>query len=336
MSELETLLTKSAVAHSVFTVSLGSSLLRVVSNSPTFAGSRFFARRAFLDTEAPVDFELWCIDDPGGAIRRAAGGYPPDTSYRARSFAIGYFATDHFGEPVLFHRSGQRYFIVGTALERPFWTFFVKAFIFYKSLEKEQLFLKAAAVEIAGRGVLIAGRGTGGKTTLVQTLCRHGARFVTNSHAIVSDCDVIGVASSMRVRKTDVAAGAGLGFPALRVNEGLVDPFELFQGAGPGPLPLQHILIVDYRPDRDEGVRHLAPDEAFCFLDQFALGVNVYRLEEEMLEYCGGDVFRFGREGAALRQRLLNLTQNVPCFVVQTDVHDSGKRAHLLEFLAVS
>lgn len=331
MSEFESLLKVAARPCVAFAVSLGNTSLRVVSDASAFGGRRFFAQRAFLANNAPVDYEVWCIEDRNGAVRRLASGYPPDASHRARAFAAGYYATDHFGEPVLLHRLGRRFYMVGVGLERPLWTFLVKALIFYTSLEKRQLFLKAAAVELGGGGVLIAGRGGGGKTTLVQTLCRYGARFVTNSHAIVGDCKVIGVPTNMRVRELD--PGLEQGYPALSAGERLVDPFEHYPSTDGEPLALQRLLIVDHIPRREEGVRRLEPEHALSFLDQFALGVNVYGLEEEMMEHCGGDFVHFGREASALRSRLQCLTEQLPCFLIRTDARDTRKHGLLLEIL---
>lgn len=331
MTELESLLRAAARPYAAFAVSLGNTSLRVISNGKGFSGRRLFAQRAFLAESAPTDFEVWCIEDPDGTVRSEAGRFPVYASYRARAFAKGYFATDHFGEPVLLQQFGGRFYMVGVRLERPLWTFLIKALIFHTSLKRRQLFLKAAAVKWGDAGVLITGRGGGGKTTLVQTLCRHGASFVTNSHAIVDGYEIVGVPSNMRVRELDQELNQS--YPALAEEERLVDPFAHYPSTDGEPLSLQRLLIVDHIPRREEGVLQLKPNEAFGFLDQFALGVNVYRLEEELMEHCEGDFGRFGAEASALRGRLQHLTERLPCFLVRTDVRSPDKLRTVLDTL---
>lgn len=331
MTELESIIRKTAGECTEFAVSLGNTSLRVFSNGHGFGGHRFFARQAFLSNAAATDFEVWCIHDGDGSIASILSAYPACKSHRARAFAAGYFATDHFGKPVLLHQFGRRYYMVGVRLERPFWSFLIKAIIFYASLERKQLFLKGAAVVVKGVATLVVGRGGGGKTTLVQALCHHGASFVTNSHAVLEGDKIIGVLSTMRVR--DIDHGVEVGYPALTLGERLVDPSDWFPNVTTEPLPLQRVMIVDYVPHREEGVRKLLPELALGFLDQFALGVNVYRLEEELLEHCEGDLVRFGRETSTLRKHLAELTDRLPCYVVRTDAQDPGKLKSLLTHL---
>ena len=333
MTELENIIRKTAGECTEFAVSLGNTSLRVFSNGYGFGGHRFFARQAFLSDEAATDFEVWCINDADGSTASILSTYPACNSHRARAFAAGYFATDHFGEPVLLYQFGRRYYMVGVRLERPFWSFLLKVIIFYASLEQKQLFLKGAAVVVKGVATLVVGRGGGGKTTLVQALCRQGASFVTNSHAVLDGNRIIGVLSTMRVR--DIDQRVEVGYPALNLGERLVDPTDLFPHVTTKPVPLQRVVIVDYVPYHEEGVRQLLPELALSFLDQFALGVNVYRLEEELLEHCERDLVRFGREILALRKQLADLTNRLPCYVVRTDAQDPSKLQRLLTHLGV-
>ncbi|MBC6445048.1 MAG: hypothetical protein GDA50_06395 [Alphaproteobacteria bacterium GM202ARS2] len=335
MDELESFLRRTSASRDSLNVFLGNTTACLVTSASASAARGFFSSRAVLDPHAPTEFELWCIDDTEGIVREHIADYPPDPSYRAGAFAMGYFATDHFGAPVVLHRFGRRYYMVGVELERPTWTYFVKFFVFTAALEKQQLFLKSAAVEIDGQGVLIAGRGGGGKTTLVETLCRYGARFLTNSHAIVSNGEVIGVPSNMRVRPNDTAADHAPKLPSLREGERLRDPYTDLPAAPGMSAPLHHTLIIDYRPEQEDCVRRLPPDEAVGFLDQFSLGVNVYGLEEELLEWCGHDVARFGREMMQQWGRLRILVEEHPCYLVRTDILDPDNRAVLFDMLGI-
>lgn len=331
MSDLETLLRSMAAPALDIVVHLGNASARLVSNLPSFAGANFFSRSALLENTEPADYELWCIDDPDGQVRARIQHHDLDCSYRAASFNIGYYATDHFGTPVALHRFENRYYVIGERLERVVWPYFVKFFIFAKSLQNNQLFLKAAAVAFGRRGVLILGRGSGGKTSLVRELCNRGATMVTNSHAIVDGLMLTGVQSTMRVRAGDGADTAVHRGAALRYNEVLIDPFEACPANPQTSVQLESLCIVDYRKGRDEGVKRLEPGDVLGFMEHFSLGLNVYRLEEEMLEFYHHDVVRCARAIAALQGRLRALAEALPCNLIRTDIYREHNLARVFE-----
>ncbi len=304
---------------------MGDTSLRIISNRASFAGATFFSRSAHRDLKANTEHDLWCIDDPDGTLRRRIECYGPTRTYRAACFETGYYATDHFGAPLVLHRFDNRYYVIGEHLERVVWAYFVKFFIFIKSLEQQQLFMKVASVAFDSHGVLIVGRGSGGKTTFVQALCRRGATFVTNSHGVVDDLALTGVRTTMRVRASDCRFLRGQSTSGLRSGEILIDPFEEYPASPNNRVQLESLCIVDYRPGREEGVSRIGQDESLAFLEQFSLGLNVYRLEEEMLEFCDHDLLRYGRAMLGLRGRLKSLVSAVPSYVIRTDIFDERK-----------
>lgn len=327
--DLEALLLSAVTPRFEIAVRLGNTSARILSNRNDFPGVHFFSHRALLALPVRVDHELWCIDDPGGSLRGRLSSYRATSGYRGACFSIGYYATDHFGDPIVLHRFENRYYVIGERLERVLWPYFVKLFIFLKTLEKRQLFMKAAAVAFGRQGVLIVGRGLGGKTTFVRELCRHGATIITNSHATIDGLMLTGVLTTMRVRQGE--ANAAPCRPALRDGEILIDPFE--NSPAPTNVCLTSLCVVDYRPDREEGIRHIDSEDAFAFVEQFSLGLNVYRLEEEMLEFYDHDLVQYGRAMKALRDKLRSLVAALPCYVVRSDIFDREKLAHIYEVI---
>lgn len=313
-------------------IRLAHTSMRLVSSLADFRGAAFFSARSRLARDAAVDHELWCIDDP--ALRDELSATSSTGGYRRDCFASGYYATDHFGAPIVLHRFGNRHYVVGEELERVVWPFFVKYFVFARSIADSTLFLKGAAVAFGERGVLIAGRGGGGKTTFVAQLCGAGARYVTNSHAVLDGLRLTGVASMIRVRP-----GSGA-WPkdapaALRKGEILVDPYTHYVGATDQPVDVHQLCIVDRRPGRDDGIVRLAPSHAIGFLQRFALGLEVYRLEEDLMELCDHDVVRFSKVAAELDARLRHLAKSVPCHLVRTDMLDPDRRSTVMSALMV-
>ncbi|MEL6312111.1 MAG: hypothetical protein AAFQ17_07085, partial [Pseudomonadota bacterium] len=284
-----------------------------------------------------TDFELWCIDDPDGRLRTKFNACSTEPTYRSGRFAEGYYATDHFGDPMTLHSFGNRHYVLGCRLERVVWPYFVKFFIFASSLRQRQLFLKAAAVVMDQAGVLILGRGSGGKTTFVQEICGNGGLVLSNSHAIVKGTLVTGVRTTMRVRqKAERNAHLGGVASPLRDGEILVDPFEQAPPGAPDTAELRAAFIIDFRNRRDEGSRLLAPADAAAFAARFSLGVSVYGLEEEMLELVDHDVVRFAEVERRLGSDLQELFRKIPCAVVRTDILLPGALQRAIETVGLA
>jgi len=302
-------------------VDVGPLALRIVSDVPDFPATNYFSsavRTAVLAGGPPrePDAEVWCV-----STRDAPAHWPSDRSTRALGFLKGYYVTDHAGPPVRMVSSGRQIVLFGPQLERIVWSYVVKWLLTQHAVASGALFLKAAAVAIDGQGVLVIGRGGAGKTVMISELCRQGARFVTNSHAVVTGTSVQGVATSMRMRPGPWVDQLGVRpRRALDPREVVVDPAEAFGGLTSDPVPLRHVALVDFQGQGQHRVERLTPPEALSVLEQFALGLNVYRLEEDLLEAAGGDYRSFAASYAAMQERLRELVEACPCHSVVTDV----------------
>lgn len=302
-------------------VDLGPLVLRIVSDVPDFSVMSYFSSTARPTASATPgrepDAEVWCV-----TTRDAPGHWPIDQTARARGFLKGYYVTDHAGPPMQMVSSGRRIVLFGPRPERIVWSYVVKWLLSRHAIASGAIFLKGAAFTLDGRGVLLVGRGGAGKTVMLTELCHRGAGFVTNSHALVMGTTLQGVRTSMRVRRgpgTADRVGAATR-PALDSGQVVVDPTELF-GAGPAdPVPLGHIAVVHFRGPEWHHVAPLTPEEAYTVLEQFGLGINVYRLEEDHLDDLDGDYHAFAAAQSALCLRLRQLVQDVPCHSVATDV----------------
>lgn len=320
-------------------VRVGPLTVRIVSDVPEFpAVLRFSAavRTAVVPPgSAPpeaADAEVWCVSGTG-----PPPGMDPDRTARARGMLAGYYATDHFGPPVWMATSGRRILLHGPRLENVLWPYVVKYLLLRHTVDTGGLFLKAAAVAVDGRGALIVGRGGAGKTVMLTELCGRGAAFVANSHVLVHGDAMQGVTSSMRMRpgpELDRLAERGVrGSAALDPTEVVVDPVAAF-GAAAGTTTLRTMLVVDHRgPGRHE-IDELSADAALGVLEQFALGLNVYRLEEDLLDALGGDYRAFVAAYGAMQARLRDLVDRCRCHHLVTDVRLPANQDRLLDLLA--
>lgn len=313
-------------------VRVGPLTIRIVSDVSGFPALSYFSRsaRSAVPPGGPAtmpDAEVWCV-----STSPFPEDWAPDQTTRARGFLKGYYVTDHAGPPVRLVTSGRRMFLFGPRLERIVWSYAVKWLLAQHAATQGGLFLKAAAVAVEGEGVLIVGRGGGGKTVMVSELCRQGARFITNSHAVVTGTTVQGVASSMRMRPGPWVDRLGVrSVPALEPAEVVVDPADVFGPLSCEPVQLRHIAVVDYRGPQEHDVRPLPAPMAVSILEQFGLGLNVYRLEEDLLDSLDGDYEAFASRHAAMQSMLQTMVDACRCHHIVTDVTEPSHRAALLQ-----
>lgn len=288
-----------------FQVNLGGCRVRLAGDRVGRTVQRF--SNPVTGSSDPVDFELWCLSCPPTGFTTEDLRRWVDGSKRAASFAKGYYATDHFGPPVLLVTDGWRYVLFGEDLELVVWSYFVKYFLLRYSIDQSMLFLKGAAVSYGASCTLLLGRGGGGKTTLAAELARSGASFVTNSHALVAGNQLYGVATTMRVRKGELDA------------QELVDPVTAIACVDYGPVPVDTICVVCYSGRRNCLTVELSREDAFAIAQQFALGLNVYRLEEDLLDFCAGSYPTFAQHYQAMLDQLGRLVSGARCFLVDAE-----------------
>ncbi|MBO3736635.1 hypothetical protein [Actinoplanes flavus] len=309
-------------------VRVGPIMLRIASDVPDFPALNYFSRTAWMPTGTTADLELLCLShtDPG---------LPSDSTARARNFASGYYVTDHFGPPVRMSTIGNRIVLTGDHLEHLVWPYIIKYLLLRHTTTAGGLFLKAAALAVNNAATLIIGRGSAGKTVLLTGLCRAGATFITNSHTLLRSGGTIeGVASTMRIRPGPWLDQSGLiAAAALDQAERLIDPHDAFTHHAHAPMPLRAIWIADFRTPHEHDVQRLSPSEAFGVVEQFAFGLNVYRLEEDLLDLCGGDYLTFSRTHARMRARLHRMVNDCQTYRVRSDVQSGTHRDRLLHLL---
>ena len=265
-----------------------------------------------------ADFELWGLSNDSLTDEQLlAARSDVDVSARAQGFLDGYYATDHFGDPVLLLSHANRHLVIGGPLEVTGWSYFVKYVLLRAALESGGVFLKAAAVVLDGRGVLALGRGGGGKTTFAQGLVAAGASHLANSHVLLRERTVFGVPTTMRVRDGS--------------DETLVDPAS--EGAVLTSAPLEAICVIRHTGQHRCRVRRLPVDELRPIAVQFSLALNVYRLEEDLLDLLGGDYRAFASTYDLMLQRLDQALDKAAGYEVDGDMLDDGVRREVAAIL---
>ncbi len=319
-------------------IRLGPIDFRLVSNVAGFPALQYFsktARSSYQKQKTP--FELWCISLKNNSINRQYLLAQLDYDYRGNSFLNGYYATDHFGAPLYLITRGQKYFVFGEHLERVVWPYFVKYFLILHAIQDKSLFLKSAACTIGTSGALLIGRGGAGKTVFLTQLCQHGAKFITNSHSIIKNNRIMGVASSLRIRP-------GFWYSnliekiekkrALNPGEIIIDPYDVFDIYAYELTKVKNICIIDFqRPGRNI-IKEVSKEDAYNYAEQFSLSINVYRLEEDILDLYKNDYQEFSQAYNEMKIQLKDLIRQSRCYYIGSDIFVPAYRDKIFDLLS--
>ncbi len=321
------------------TIRLGPIEFRLVSNVPEFPTLQFFSKTAQkLHNDEDIAFELWCVSLEKISINWDYILKQIDHTCRGKGFSKGYYATDHFGSPIYLVTRGRRFYVFGEQLERVVWPYFVKYFLLLHSIDDESLHLKGAACAIKTAGTLLLGRGGSGKTVFLTQLCEHGAGFVTNSHAVVKECRITGVASSIRIRSGPLFSSFGDKAerkPALETGEVIIDPYDVFDNYNTyDSVEIKNLCIIDFHHSGHHVIKEVVEQDIYNYAEQFSLAINVYRLEEDLLDLYKGDYREFSEVYEKMKIQLKNLIHQSNCYYISSDMFKETYRNEVLDLLS--
>jgi hypothetical protein len=314
-------------------VSLGTLRLAIRSNEEQFSELRYFPEGVTLPDDSPVHYSVNCcnlnVDGPWplDALSRAR-----DRTYRGGRFAGGYYLTDHFGPPAYIVTTGQQLWIFAERFEPILWPFVVKYLLTIHSLDEQLLHLKAACVAFDGAGTLLVGRGGSGKTVLLTQLCRAGAKFLANTHALLRGQTVFAVPTSMRVRNDslfEAVIAARKLTTGIKPGEYVADPIKDLLWETVATTDVRNICLVDYKGVRHCQIQELEADVLYEYMENFSLAVNLYGLKEDVFDYLGGDARRLAKEWAHMKTMLRSLVDRCRCHYVSADMMDAACLAEL-------
>lgn len=339
--EFDSLLSDNAIPiRDERTVALGPINLHIRSNEPEFSGFRYFPiqhatraasaeRQDYVVTLCNLGIDgPWAID----ALLRLQ-----DDTYRAKRFNLGYYITDHFGDPAYLVTRDNRIWVFAHALEPILWPYLVKLLLTCYSTSHHALHLKASAIAIDGVGTLLVARGGGGKTVLLSQLCLNGAAFLSNTHVLARDRTLIGVPTTMRVRPASffqpIVANGAL-HSALKPGEYLVDPVSDLGWRLQDSAPLKNICLVDFRGVDHHVIRESSARVIYDYMEQFSLALNVYGLKEDVLDAAGIDPDRFSQVTRTMKSGLLALVRSARLFVLSMDAENRSDLERLMRQLS--
>jgi hypothetical protein len=315
-------------------VDLGLLTVRISSNLEEFDAYAYFSREA--DGKRGVDYEIHCVDLDRDAFDTDELDALRDRSLRAKRFRAGYYLNHIFGDPA-YLITGRSSYVFGRRLERTVWPYFVKRLLTDFALDHGYLHLKAGGFALDDGGVtLLVGPNGGGKTVFLNQACLHGARFLTNTHALVRDGRAFSVPSSIRVRR-DAQFGPLIDryrlVPHIERGDYVASSELLFPGGGVDSGPVRNVVITDYNTEGARGFELVTAEQAETFLEQFSFAVTNYGLRDDVLAHYAGDFEKFTGGMREMRGRLKALVHEVPCYRANVDMLDHPTRDHVLATL---
>ncbi len=322
-------------------IHLGPVRIDIRSNEPEFKGFRYFSEfsdtRKFDSSGTEPDFTLTlCNLSLDGPWRREELALTRDNSYRAKRMSAGYYLTDHFGAPAYLTTRGRQYWVFAENFEPILWPYAIKHLLTLYSMDHSLLHLKAAGVAIDGQGVLLVGRGGSGKTVLLSRLCRAGAQFLSNTHALIDDHQIVGIRTAMRVRRDEffgpIIDARGLS-PSVKASEYTADPVVDLGWSSAESAPIACVCLLDYRGPSHRDIREIDRETLFDYMEQFSLAVNVYGLKEDILDALRSDVARFSVQMSRMRHMLRALINGARCYYLSCDAADSANLRAICDLL---
>jgi hypothetical protein len=253
--------------------------------------------------------------------------------------SAGYYLTDHFGAPAYLLTRGNHYWIFAEDFEPILWPYAVKCLLTLYSIEHNLLHLKAAAVAVDGQAALLVGRGGSGKTVLLSQLCQAGTQFLSNTHALVEDDNLVGIRTAMRVRADEffapIIASRALP-PSVKASEYTADPVLDLGWSSIPAAPVASVCLVDYKGPGRRVIREIDRDIVFDYMEQFSLAVNIYGLKEDLFDALAGDVTRFSAEMSRMRTRLRAVIDRSQCYYLSCDAADLANLRAIRDLLGRS
>ena len=97
---------------------------------------------------------------------------------------------------------------------------------------------------------------------------------------------------------------------------------------------MKNICILDYIDSGRHVIKKIPWRELYDYAEQFSLAINVYRLEEDLLDHFSGDFHLFSEVYSQMKLRLQSFIERSHCFYISSDMLNPSFRADVLDALA--
>lgn len=269
----------------------------------------------FCQYQTPLAAEEFTI-----LITAVAQHYPAHC-YRAETFSQGLYIGHHLGLPgsIMFTPTGINLSIPGASasqLRKLFWCYALKVYLTLMAQKYGALHMKGTVVaDRNGNAMLLAGRGGGGKTTLSHFLQQHGMEILSNTHAIVMQNQLWPIPCWVRMRDEQ-----GHSF--------YIQPEQTASASR--VQTLKKLLWVSWNSLGQFEFRSIPVALAFSQLLYYSIASINYDLKEDLYDFSPSS---FAENSAAEIVQLHQLTQELPCYSLNWDMHSPQATGQVLAAL---
>ena len=196
--------------------------------------------------------------------------------------------------------------------------------------------LKGSSFSINNKGGLLVGRGSGGKTVLLKTICDIGGKFISNTHNLVKNNCVTGVNSTIRIRNNSIFKeyiDSDQCTNSLRYGSFNVESRIIFKNQEHDNIPLKYIFIVNSRKDNQYFIEKISSEVMFSYMEQFSLALNVYGLREDIIDEYEGNSLIFANVISKTNKMLHDLINSCECYYVNIDIFDDKNKDKFKHFI---
>lgn len=247
--------------------------------------------------------------------------YEPGT-YREKIMEKGVYIGHHFGKKAKLHiKDKYNIYFCAEDYNRILWSYIVKYILTIFSLENDMLHLKAGLVEIAGRGILIVGRGGAGKTEMINYLCSCGAQFISNTHVICKGRTAYGIKSNVRVRQGEKVEEY--------VNIDKLIKLETRRRCD----EICKVLWINHANDGRMLIEKLSKEQMYQNMKQFSEAIATWELHEDVYDFYMSNPQIISKKLNEADEMIKNITSTSELYYVNGDIKNEKSAQKLWDFL---
>jgi hypothetical protein len=258
-----------------------------------------------------------------------------DKTFRANRFKSGFYLTHHFGESVLKITRGKTHFIIGRNISKLLWSFYIKFYLCHYSTCNDLLHLKAAAVADKFNNVtIIIGKGSGGKSVLLNKLMTSGYRFLSNTHILISNGSVLGVNTAIRFRNDPYFSkyiANGMAKEHIEQGEYIISPNSIYDDIVSEGY-LKNIVIANYGSG-ETGIFEVDQDYSTNIIRNFSYPLNTYAMKDDYLEMVNGSLSDFIELYSKDISKIMDVTESSKNIYCNFEIENSKDYDKLLQML---
>lgn len=267
--------------------------IRIFSNVQECLMEDYFSVKSIGDSLKSSNYDIYIIDQEFNDIDIRVKEICKNSSLRSKRITNGYYNMHHFGSPACLYidYEKKRVYILGTlkSCKKIFWSYVIKWILTQETLLK-RIHLKGSLLQLGGKGYLIIGGKSSGKSTLIYNLMKknRNSKFISNTHVLIDKEGIAeGIKSNINFRK-NMALKICYENEKLRNKKILgctnLDPIDLNYEIS-DKCKVDTIVFYQYNCQNKYTRNGIQKSDMRNLIEMYSNAINVYSLKEDLLDY---------------------------------------------------